>query len=110
MSSTGTNDIEVEELVRETHEQGIVRRFDFYTTRGVVPPRGAVVLHSLGFGGVTIVGIDPDQARVGDIAIEVAHSGFFTRAEVWVKVSNGTKGWVSISQFQAQYHYTTYLA
>jgi len=75
-----------------------------------VPSRGAVVLRSLGFGGVTIVGIDPDQARVGDIAIEVAHSGFFTRAEVWVKVSNGTRGWVSISQFQAQYHYTTYLA
>jgi len=82
MSSTGTNDIEVEELVRETCEQGIVRRFDFYTTRGVVPSRGAVVLRSLGFGGVTIVGIDLDQARVGDIAIKVAHSGFFTRAEV----------------------------
>jgi hypothetical protein len=32
MSSTGTNDIEVEEIVRETREQGIVSRFDFYTT------------------------------------------------------------------------------
>jgi len=110
MSSTGVDDIEVEELVRETREQGVVRRFDFYTTRGVVPLRGAVVLRSLGFGVITIVGIDPDQARVGDIAIEIAHSGFYTRAEVWVKVSNGTRGWVSISQFQTQYHYTTYLA
>jgi hypothetical protein len=110
MSSTGTNDIEVEELVRETREQGIVRRFDYYTARGVVPPRGAVVLRSLGFGVVTIVGIDPNQARIGDIAIEITHSGFYTRAEVWVKVNNGTRGWVSISQFQAQYHYTTYLA
>jgi len=97
MSSTGADDIEVEELIRETREQGIVRRFDFYTTRGVVPLRGAVVLRSLGFGVITIVGIDPDQARVGDIAIEIAHSGFYTRAEVWVKVSNGTRGWVSIS-------------
>jgi hypothetical protein len=96
MSSTDADDIEVEELVRETREQGIVRRFDFYITRGVVPPRGAVVLRSLGFGVITIVGIDPDQARVGDIAIEIAHSGFYTRAEVWVKVSNGTRGWVSI--------------
>jgi hypothetical protein len=82
MSSTSADDIEVEELVRETHEQGIVRRFDFYTTRGVVPPRGAMVLRSLGFGVITIVGIDPDQTRVGDIAIEIAHSGFYTRAEV----------------------------
>jgi hypothetical protein len=110
MSSTGADDIEVEELVQETREQRIVRRFDFDTTRGVLPPRGAVVLRSLGFGVITIVGIDPDQARIGDIAIEIAHSGFYTRAEVWVKVSNGTRGWVSILQFQTQYHYTTYLA
>ncbi len=55
------------------------------------------MLRSLGFGVITIVGIDPDQARVGDIAIEITHSGFYTRTEVWVKVSNGTRGWVSIS-------------
>ncbi len=110
MSSTGGDDIGVEELVQKTREQGIVRRFDFYTTRGVVPLRGAMVLRSLGFGVITIVGIDPNQARVGDIAIEITHSGFYTRAEVWVKVSNGTSGWVSLSQFQMQYHYTTYFA
>jgi hypothetical protein len=109
MSSTGADDIEVEELVQETREQRIVRRFDFDTTRGVLPPRGAVVLRSVGFGVITIIGIDPDQARIRDIAIEIAHSGFYTRAEVWVKVSNGTRRWVSISQFQTQYHYTTYL-
>jgi len=100
----------VEELVQKTREQRIIRRFDFYTTRGVLPPRGAVVLRSLGFGVIIIVGIDPDAAKVGDITIEIAHSGFYTRAKVWVKVSNGARGWVSISQFQTQYHYTTYLA
>jgi hypothetical protein len=69
-----------------------------------------VVLRFLGFGVINLVGIDPDEARVGDIAIEVAHSGFHTRAEVWVKLSNGPRGWVSISQLQTQYYYTTYLA
>jgi hypothetical protein len=69
-----------------------------------------MVLRSLGFGVIMIVGINPDQARIGNIVIEIAHSGFYTRAEVWVKVSNGTSGWVSFSQFQTQYHYTTYLA
>jgi len=64
----------------------------------------------LGFGVIIIVGIDPDAAKVGDITIEITHSGFYTRAKVWVKVSNGARGWVSISQFQTQYHYTTYLA
>jgi hypothetical protein len=109
MSSTGADDIEVEELVQETREQRIIHRFNFHTAQGVLPPRGAVVLCSLGFGVITIIGIDPDEAKIGDIAIEITHSGFFTRAEVWVKVSNGAKGWVSISQFQTQYHYTTYL-
>ncbi len=51
----------------------------------------------LGFGVVTLVGINPDEARVGDIAVEVAHSDFFTRAEVWLKVSDGARGWASTS-------------
>ncbi len=46
------------------------------------PQRGAVILRFLGFGVVSIVGIDPDQARVGDVAVEVVHNGFYTRAEV----------------------------
>ncbi len=49
-------------------------------------------MHFLGFGVVRIVGIDPDKALVGDIAVEVTHSGFYTRARVWVKVFNGARG------------------
>jgi len=97
MSSVGADDVEAEELTQEVREQRIINRFDFYTTRGVLPPRGAVVLRFLGFGVITIVRVDPDEARVGDIAIEIAHSGFYTRAEVWVRVNNGARGWVSIS-------------
>ncbi|CAM6060009.1 unnamed protein product [Sphagnum tenellum] len=56
------------------------------------PTRGAVVLRFEGFGVVTIVGCDPEAARVRDIAVEIAHSGFHTRAEVWVKARNGPSG------------------
>ncbi len=75
----------VEELKQEIHEQQIVNRFDYLITQGG-PQRGAVVLCLLGFGVVTLLGIDPEEARVGDIAVEVAHSGFYTRAKVWLKV------------------------
>jgi hypothetical protein len=44
------------------------------------------------------VGIDPDEARVRDIAVEIAHSGFHTRAQVWLKVRNGARGWASTSE------------
>ncbi len=67
------------------------------------------MLHFLGFGVITLVGIDPEEARIEDVAVEIAHSGFHTCAEVWLKVKNETKGWVSVSQLQTQYYYTSYL-
>ncbi len=69
-----------------------------------------MILHFLGFGVVRIVGIDPDQARVGNIAVEVAHSGFYTRARVWLKVIDGARGWASTSALQANFYFTSYLA
>jgi hypothetical protein len=56
------------------------------------------VLCFVSFGTVTLVGIDPKIARIGGIAVEIAHSGFHKRAKVWLRVRNGTDGWASISQ------------
>jgi hypothetical protein len=69
-----------------------------------------VILRFLGFGVVKLVGIDPGQARVGDIAVEVAHNGFYTRAQVWLKVVDGAGGWASTSELQANFYFTSYLA
>jgi len=99
MSTPSADEGGVEELTQENHEQQIVNRFDYLTIQGG-PQRGAVVLRLLGFGVVTLVGIDLEEARVGDIAVEVAHSGFYTRVKVWLKVRDGARGWVSISELQ----------
>jgi hypothetical protein len=96
MSSFKGEEIPVEEVTQEIHEQQLVNRFDFLTVQNG-PQRGAVVLRFLGFGVVRLVGIDPDEARVGDIAVEVVHSGFYTRAQVWLKVIDGAGGWTSTS-------------
>ncbi len=64
----------------------------------------------LGFGVVRLIGINLDDARVGDIAVEVTHNGFYTRAKVWLKVVDGARGWASTSQSQTQFYYTSYLA
>jgi hypothetical protein len=109
MSSSSAEEMSVEILTRVTREERILLSFDFYTSQGA-PPRGVVVLRFQGFGVVTIVGIDPEVARIGDIAVEVAHSGFHTRAEVWLKARNGPSGWVSTSQLQHQYYFAMYLA
>jgi hypothetical protein len=97
MSSSGADEVAIEELTQEIREQQIVNRFDFLTGQNG-PQRGAVVMHFMGFGVVTLVGIDPNEARVGDIAVEIAHNGFYTRAQVWLKVRNGARGWASTSE------------
>jgi len=109
MSSFGADEVGEKELTQDVCEQRIVNGFDYLTTQGG-PQRGAVVLRFLGFGVITLIGIDPEEARIRDIEVEIAHSGFHTRAKVWLKVTNGTEGWVSVSQLQTQYYYTSYLA
>jgi hypothetical protein len=64
MLSSSADEISVEVLTQVTREQRIILSFDFYTNQGG-PPRGVVVLRFLGFGVITIVGIDPEAARIG---------------------------------------------
>jgi hypothetical protein len=49
----------------------------------------------LGFGIVILVGINLDEVQIGDVAIEIAHNGFYTRTQVWLKIRNGVRGWES---------------
>ncbi len=47
---------------------------------------------------MVIVGINPNEARIGDAAVEIAYNGFCTHAQVWMKVRDGTRGWESSSK------------
>jgi hypothetical protein len=67
-------------------------------------------MHLLGFGVVTFVGIDPDEAQVRDVEVEIIHNGFNAHAQVWMKLWNGARGWGLTSKLQSQYHYISYLA
>ncbi len=64
----------------------------------------------LGFGVVRLVGIDLGAARVGDIVVEITHSGFYTTAQVWLKVTDGARAWAYTSELQEHFYYTSYLA
>jgi hypothetical protein len=109
MSSSSGEQVPVEPVTWENRELNIISRFDFYNVQSG-PQRGAVILRFLGFGVVSLVGIDPDAARVGDIAVEIAHNGFYTRARVWLKVINGARAWAYKSELQENFFYTSYLA
>jgi hypothetical protein len=73
MSSSSVNEVGTDEITQEIREQRIVIRFDY--PRGQDGPHiGAIILRFLGFGVVTVIKIDPDEARIGDVAIKVAHN------------------------------------
>jgi hypothetical protein len=79
MSSSNEHEIELNDVTQEIHEQQLVVRFD-YLRRQDEPQVGALILRILGFGIVVIVGANPDEAQVGDVAVEIAHNGFCTHA------------------------------
>ncbi len=56
-------------ITQENRKLNLVRRFDSFTIQNG-PQRGSMVLRFLGFGVVRLVGIDPNEARVGDIVVE----------------------------------------
>ncbi len=87
----------METVTQENRELNIVGRFDFFIVQNG-PQRGAAILRFLGFGIVRLVGIDPDAARVGDIVVEITHSGFYTTARVWLKVTDGGRAWAYTSK------------
>ncbi|CAK9253755.1 unnamed protein product [Sphagnum jensenii] len=109
MSLSSDEEVLTPPRTQEDNDLTLARRFDVWIARDG-PQRGAVVLRLLGFGVVSLVGVNPDQARIGDIAVEVAHNGFYTSARVWLRVADGTGGWIWISELQESFHFTTYLA
>jgi hypothetical protein len=109
MSSSSGEEVPVISATQENRELNLVGRFDFFTIQNG-PQRGAAILRVLGFGVVRLVGIDPDEARVGDITVEISHSGFYTRARVWLKVTDGTRAWACTSELQEHFYFTSYLA
>jgi hypothetical protein len=60
---------------------------------------GSLIMCLHGFNVVRIMGIDPREVKVGDMEAKIHHKGFDTHAQVWIKIRDGTKEWVSIAQF-----------
>jgi hypothetical protein len=94
---------------QEIQGEQIIVRFDFPIIQ-ITPRIGALILCQLGFGVVAIVGVSLDEAKAGNIVVELIHNGFCMRAQVWVKMQVGARGWVSSTKFQQQYQFTSYLA
>jgi hypothetical protein len=47
--------------------------------------------------GVSIVGINPREALVGDLVVKINHRGFDTKAQVWMKIHDGIGKWNKVA-------------
>jgi hypothetical protein len=97
MSSSSVDEVVIDEVTQKIREQQIVIIFDS-ARRQDGPQIGVVVLHVLGFGVMTFVRMNPDEAQVGDVVIEIVHNGFYTHVQGWLKLRNGARGWGSTSK------------
>ncbi len=59
-------------------------------------------MRQLGFGVIAIIGMSPNETQARDIVVKLMCNGFCTKAQVWVKMQDGARGWVSSVRFQRQ--------
>jgi hypothetical protein len=70
------------------HDQQTIRSFNNSPSEPF-PQVGFVVVRLVGFGVFIVVGFDPVEAHVGDIAVKITHNGCVSRVKVWVKSQDG---------------------
>jgi hypothetical protein len=40
------------------------------------------------------------ETVIGDIIIRISHNGFVSKVKAWLRITNGSNGWHTITQFQ----------
>jgi hypothetical protein len=92
------------------NEMLVVSEFDFPFRRfDILPREGAVILRLQGFGVVSIIGLNLNFVRIGDLAIQFAHTRMYTRIQVWLKTGNGAWSWTTITRHHDRHYFSTIL-
>jgi hypothetical protein len=69
----------------------VINEFHFpFPKFDILPRYGVVILQLQVFGVVSIIGLNPNLARVGDPAIQIIHR-MYIRIQIWLKIGDGTR-------------------
>ncbi len=69
------------------------------------PPPNTLILHILDFAIVNIIGFDPKQTILGDIAVGVTLFGFYIHAIIWPKVLRDEWSWILVDTRNIRFFY-----
>jgi hypothetical protein len=80
----------------ELFEKHVIHRFDSPSIDPNPSLRSLILwLHS--FGVVSIVGINPREALIGDLVVKINHKRFDTHAQVWIKICDRARKWNKVA-------------
>jgi hypothetical protein len=69
------------------------------------PQASLLILKIIGFASLRILGFDPFEAKVEDIAITIIHVSFFSKATIWLKTKAGFDGWQWVFIQSNEFHF-----
>lgn len=85
-----------------------VGEFDFPFPRfDILLKHGAIILHLQGFDVVSIIGLNPDLAQVGDLAIQVTRTIMYMKTQICVKTRDGARSWTIVARHQDRSYFST---
>ncbi len=56
---------------------------------------------------MNIVRLNPDLARVGDLALFVTHTKMYMRVQILLRTGNGARSWTTIVRHQHKYNFSS---
>lgn len=73
------------------------------------PQAGSMILRIVGFASLRIIGFDSYEAKLGDIAITIIHTSFFSKAIIWLRTRVGFDGqqWVLVQCSESCFYFSS---
>jgi len=88
-----------------------INEFDFPFPRyDLLPREGVIILKLQGFGVVSIIGLNPNLIKVGDLVLLVTHIGMYMRVQVWLKIGHGVGIWITVDRHHYIYYFFLFLS
>jgi hypothetical protein len=84
-----------------------INEFDFsFPKFDIILKEGTIISRLHGFRVVSIIRLNPNLAKVSDIALLVTHTKMYTRVHIWLRIGDGVGDLTIVAQHQHRYYFS----